>query len=398
MTNLETTDAIDRAALLERAAAIRPLLDANAEQADALRRLPEANVRALRESGVCRLMVPRRCGGYQTSIRTYMEVMAEVGRGCGSSAWVASLINVCAWLAALFPERAQQDVWGADPDAWIAGSLAPNGVAVPVAGGWRVTGKWPWASGCLHAQWVACGIHMKDERGEMANLGLSLMPIGDVTLEDTWFMAGMKGTGSNTIHARDVFVPEHRFLPYPQAFGGVYRTEYRDEAVYRAALVPVTVLILAGSQLGVARAALEYVIAQAGTRGITHTNFGRQSESAGFQMLVAEAAMKIDTACLHAYRAADDLDRHARAGRHPDLTARARARMDTALTAKYCREAVELLVQAHGTSSLADHSRLQRLWRDVHVASHHAITEWQVNLEVYGKALLGVEPNITHLI
>ena len=119
-------------------------------------------------------MVPQRFGGYQTSIRTYIEVMAEVGRGCGSTAWVASLINVCAWLAGLFPERAQQDVWGADRDAWVAGSLAPNGVAVPVDGGWRVSGRWPWASGCMHAQWVACGIHMKNERGEMANLGLSL--------------------------------------------------------------------------------------------------------------------------------------------------------------------------------------------------------------------------------
>jgi alkylation response protein AidB-like acyl-CoA dehydrogenase len=398
MTPLVTTEMGSRETLLERAAAIRATLEAHAEETDRLRRLPDANVAALRESGVCRLMVPRRFGGGQASIRTYIEVMAEVGRGCGSSAWVASLINVCAWLAALFPERAQQDVWGADRDAWIAGSLAPNGVAVPVAGGWRVTGKWPWASGCLHAQWVACGSHMTDAQGGMENLGLSLMPIAEVRIEDTWFMAGMKGTGSNTIHAADVFVPEHRFLPYPPAFGGVYRTEFREEALYRAALVPVTVLILAGSQLGVARAALEHVTARAATRGITHTTFGRRADSAGFQMLVAEAAMKIDTAHLHACRAADDLDRHAAENRHPDLTARARARMDTALAARYCRDAVELLVQAHGTSSLADHDRLQRLWRDVHTASHHAITEWQVNLEVYGKALLGVEPNITHLI
>jgi alkylation response protein AidB-like acyl-CoA dehydrogenase len=239
---------------------------------------------------------------------------------------------------------------------------------------------------------------MNNERGEMANLGLSLMPIEAVTIEDTWFMAGMKGTGSNTVVARDVFVPEHRFLPYPPAFAGQYRTEHLDEVVYRAALVPVTILILAGSQLGVARAALDHAVAKAGTRGITHTTFATQSQSAGFQMLVADAAMKIDTASLHAFRAADDLDRAAAEGRHPDLRERARVRMDTALTAKYCREAVELLVQAHGTSSLADVNRMQRLWRDVHVASHHAITEWQVNLEVYGKAMLGVEPNITHLI
>jgi 3-hydroxy-9,10-secoandrosta-1,3,5(10)-triene-9,17-dione monooxygenase len=297
----------------------------------------------------------------------------------------------------LFPERAQQEVWGSNAETWIAGSLAPRGEAQAVDGGWRVTGRWPWASGCLHAQWAACGIHMKDERGGMADFGLSLMSMQDLSIEDTWYMAGMKGTGSNTIVAKDVFVPNHRFLPYPAAFQGNYRTEHKDEALYRSALVPFTILILIGSQLGVARAALDYVIANASARGVTHTNFERQTQSTGFQIQIAEAAMKVDSAYLHAFRAADDLDNAARHA-HPDLASRARVRADTALVAKYCREAVDLLVSAHGTSSLSDANRLQRLWRDIHVASHHAITEWQVNLEIYGKALLGVEPNITPLI
>jgi len=395
MTDVATN--LSTAVLLDRARQIRPLLQSHAAQTDALRRLPDEVVASLKEAGLCRLMVPRRFGGFETSIRTYMETIAEIGRGCGSTAWVASLLNVCAWLAALFPERAQRDVWGGDADAWVAGSLAPLGEATPVDGGWRVSGRWPWASGCLHAQWAACGIHMKNEQGQMANLGLSLMPMSDLAIEDTWHMAGMKGTGSNTIVGRDVFVPEHRFLPYPPAFGGAYRTEHTDETVYRVAFIPVTVLILAGSQLGVARAALDYVISKASARGITHTNFRTQSESAGFQILLADAAMKIETAYLHAYRAADDLDRFAQEGTYPDLTTRARIRIDTAVVAKQCREAVDLLVSAHGTSSVADANPMQRLWRDIHVASHHAITEWQVNLEVYGKALLGQE-NITHLI
>ena len=147
----------------------------------------------------------------------------------------------------------------------------------------------------------------------MANLGLALMPMTELTIEDTWFMAGMKGTGSNTILAKDVFVPEHRFLPYPAAFEGRYRTEFTDEAVYRVALVPVTVLILIGSQLGIARAALDHTIAYASKRGITHTNYDKQRESTGFQILVADAAMKIETANLHAFRAADDLDRASQA-------------------------------------------------------------------------------------
>jgi 3-hydroxy-9,10-secoandrosta-1,3,5(10)-triene-9,17-dione monooxygenase len=389
--------------LIERAASIRATLENNAEETDRLRHLPDANVRALQETGLCRLMMPKRLGGYETDIRTYIEVIAELGRGCGSTAWTASLLNVCAWLTSLFPERAQREVWGSNPDAWVAGSLAPKGDARQKDGGqkdggWLVSGRWPWASGCLHAQWAACGILMKNEKGEMANLGLSLIPMTDLIIEDTWHMAGMKGTGSNTIVAKDVFVPQHRFLPYPGAFQGVYRTEFKDEALYRAAFVPFTILILIGSQLGVAKAALDFTIANASKRGVTHTHFAKQSESAGFQMQVAEAAMRIESAYLHAFRAADDLDRDAAASRHPDLTARARVRADAALVAKYCREAVDLLVSAHGTSSLADSNRLQRLWRDIHVASHHAITEWQVNLEIYGKALLGVEPNITPLI
>jgi alkylation response protein AidB-like acyl-CoA dehydrogenase len=392
------TDAPDRSALIARAANIRSILEESAEQTDARRRLADAAVAALRANGLCRLMVPKRFGGYQTDIRTYIEVMAEIGRGCGSSAWVASLINVCAWLTSLFPEQAQRDIWGTNPDAWVAGSLAPIGEATPVDGGWRVTGKWPWASGSLHAQWAACGIHMKNDTGEMANLGLSLMPMTDVSIEDTWFMVGMKGTGSNTIVATDAFVPAHRFLPYPKAFHGEYLTEFRDESLYRAAFVPLTVLILAGAQLGVARAALDLVKQWAPRRGITHTTFRSQAESSGFQILFADAAMKVDTAFLHAFRAADDLDAAARAVRQMTLEERARVRTDTALVAKTCREAVELLVQAHGTSSLADWNRMQRLWRDVHVASHHAITEWQVNLEIYGKAMLGIEPNISHLI
>ena len=208
----------------------------------------------------------------------------------------------------------------------------------------------------------------------------------------------MKGTGSNTIVARDVFVPEHRFLPYPSAFQCRYRTEYTDESVYRTAFVPVTILILVGSRLGIAKAALDHVIENARKRGVTHTQFEKRIDSTGFQILVSEAAMKIESAWLHALRAADALDSESRSGRRPDTTARARMRTDAAPAAKYCRDAVDMLVSAHGTSSLSDANAMQRLWRDMHVASHHAITEWQVNLEIYGKALLGIEPNITPLI
>ncbi len=124
----------DTATLIARARQLGPLLQRTATETDALRRLPDEVVAAVKEAGLCRLMVPRRFGGYETSIRTYIEVMAELGRGCGSTAWVASLINVCAWLAALFPERAQRDIWGADrtpgwPGRWRRSAKPPPSTA-----------------------------------------------------------------------------------------------------------------------------------------------------------------------------------------------------------------------------------------------------------------------------
>ena len=386
--------------LVERAAALRPLLAAHEEQTDRERRVAEANVQAVRDAGLCRIMVPRRFGGYETDMRTFLAVMSELATGSPATSWAMSLINVCAWLVGLFAERAQKDVWGEDPDTWGAGSLNPfAGEARRVDGGMVVTGRWPYSSGCLHAQWGVVGLRILDEAGQIEDLGLSLIPMSDLSIDDTWFMVGMRGTGSNTIVAREAFVPAHRFLSYAGgAFEGNYATEHTDEALYRSAFVPVTVLILVAPQLGLARAALEYVTEQASQRGITHTNFVRQRDSTGFQMRLAEAAITVDGAHLHAYRAADDIDRAAARGQYPDKTARARMRLDTARAVRLCREALDMLVEAHGTSSLADTNPLQRMWRDMEVASRHAITDWPVNLEIYGKLLLGIEPNITELI
>lgn len=386
--------------LVGRAAALRPLLQANEAQSDRERRLAEDNVRAVRDAGLGRIMTPRRFGGYETDLRTGMSVMSELATGSASTSWVMSLINVCSWLIGLFPERAQRDVWGEDPDTWGAGSLNPfAGEARRVDGGVVVTGRWPYSSGCLHAQWGVVGLRILDADGEIEDLGLSLIPMSELSIEDTWFMAGMRGSGSNTIVAHEAFIPEHRFLSYAGgAFEGTYRTEHTGEALYRSAFVPMTVLVLVGPQLGLARAALERVTAKASQRGISHTGFQVQRESAGFQIRLAEAAITIDGAHLHAFRAADDVDRAAAAGTYPDRTARARMRLDAARAARQCREAMDMLVEAHGTSSLADANPLQQMWRDMEVASRHAITDWLVNLEVYGKLLVGVEPNITELI
>jgi alkylation response protein AidB-like acyl-CoA dehydrogenase len=313
---------------------------------------------------------------------------------------VASLINVCAWLASLFPERAQQDVWGDNRDAWVAGSLAPHGDAKAVDGGWRVTGKWMWASGSLHAQWAACGIHMNDENGDTVNFGLSLMPMSELTIEDTWFVAGMKGTGSNTMVAERVFVPEHRYASVPAAINGHYRTEHTDEALYRSALLPVLALILVGPLLGLGRAALKIAVEKAPKRAVSYTRLATQTESTAFQLKLAEAAMTLDDGILHAHRGADDIDRWAASGEYMDYVGRARVRADTGWTSKRVREAISLILDAHGASGFADSSPMQRIWRDANTGGRHAIVNTLVNEELYGKALLGIGPEgqVTDLV
>jgi alkylation response protein AidB-like acyl-CoA dehydrogenase len=385
-------------ALLERIQGIRPVLERNVAVNERERRIAQESIDALAEVGAFKVTVPRRFGGYELTIRDKLEVSAAVAESCGSTGWVVALMNVCSWGAGLLCDRAQQDIWGADPDARIAGVLNPSSDVRRVDGGYVLSGKWPWASGSLHAQWALLGMMVVDEEGQTVDQALAFVPMDEMTVEDTWFVAGMKGTGSNTIVAEEVFVPEHRLYSVPKAIDNEYPTEHRDEALYRSSFIPVLTLILAGAQLGLGRAALAHVIEKAPRRGISYTFFAKQVDSTAFQLAISRAATLIDTAHLHVFRAADDIDRAAAAGVKLPFTARARVRADTGYAIERIREAIDLLITAHGASSFGDASPLQRIWRDSNTAGRHAVVDVLVNQEVYGKALLGVEESITPLV
>jgi alkylation response protein AidB-like acyl-CoA dehydrogenase len=401
MTIADTSTAVtahDGEEAVARAVALQSLLREHAARTEADRRIPQEVIDALVEAGLFKVAVPKRYGGYEAGMRAMLDASAAVAEGDGSAAWVVALTNVCAWLTGLFPEQAQDEVFGADPDARVSGVLAPTASTRKVDGGWRVTGRWYYNSGSWHATWAVLGVPLTDEQGEAVDQGLVLIPAGEMTLEDTWFVAGMKGSGSNCLVAEDVFVPEHRVMSVPAAIDGVYPTERKDEAFYRSAFVPVLALVLAGPQLGLGRAALEIVRGKAGRKPISYTFFDTQAESVTFQNQIAVAAMKIDTAHLHAYRAADDIDRAAARNAYPDYTTRARVRADTGYAVEHITRAIDILLSAHGAGSFADVNPLQRIWRDSAVAARHAVVSPAVSYEVYGKALLDVEDKITPLV
>jgi 3-hydroxy-9,10-secoandrosta-1,3,5(10)-triene-9,17-dione monooxygenase len=385
-----------RAELVERARALQPLLKAQASRSEADRVVPAEVVDALTAAGVFRLLTPKRFGGFETDLRTLTEVSEVLGEADGSAAWTAMIISVTNWLASLFPDKAQEEVFGADPDARVTGVAAPTGIGRRVPGGWTVTGKWSYNSGAPYATWAAVGALLQDEAGAVVDQALVLIPASDLTIEDTWHTAGMKGTASNTLVGQDVFVPEHRVLSVPAAAQGSYPRSFReDEPLYSAVFGSMLLLCLAGPLLGLGKAAFDTVKKAAPSKPLSFTVYGRQADSVGVQMQIAEAAISLRTARLHVYDAVDLVDR---AGGSLDYAARTQVRAQVGYAAQQVLATVSTLLNAHGAGSFADANPLQRIWRDANVAARHAGLVPAVGLEAYGRILLGIEEPVSLMV
>jgi len=298
--------------LVERARKLVPQLRQRVKEMDQLEYLPASTVKDLSESELFQLTVPHLYGGHQVDMRTYLDVVAEIGRGDASTAWTLSLINVCNWMAAvMFPEQAQRDVFSTEGGARVCGVLSPRQCTVKrTDGGYLIEeGKWGFNSGSYHANWAALGIPLLNERGEVVDQGLALLPTEDIERLNDWDTIGMRGTGSTTILVHNKFVPAHRVTSVSEATNGNYASENsRDEAEYRYAFVPVLTLILAFPILGAARAMLEVFLERLPYRGIQYTWYTKQAEATLTHLQVADAATKIDAAQLLLERAANDLD------------------------------------------------------------------------------------------
>ncbi len=384
--------------LVARARELQPLLRKNSAQGEQDRRVVEESIQALQDAGLFRLLQPRRFGGYETSMRTLVDVTAAVGEGDGGTAWVVSLLNSGAWLAGCFTDRAQNDVWGENPRALVSGVFSPRVESKKVPGGFRVTGKWFYNSGSWHADWAVLSLPVTDEAGEVVEMGMALVPRTDLDLEETWFVAGMRASGSNCVIATDAFVPEHRIMSVGPAMEGDFPTEHTDELLYQSPLGPFFTVGMVGPQLGLGRAALEIVKEKAATKGVTNTIYTRQADSVAFQLQLAQASMHLDTAHFHAHRVTEDMDSAAQEGRKLDLLDRARIRADVGWAIENVVKAIDILLYAHGSGSFAEVNPLQRIWRDSEVASRHAGILPMVCYEVYGKALVGSDVRITHMI
>lgn len=376
--------------LVERAAALRPVLAEHQARGDRERRLTDEAVAAMADAGIFRMFVPEALGGAECGLRTAVDVTAALAAGDPSASWVVMVLGVGDWLAGQLPDEVRREIYADGPDTHVCTTLTPRAKTQRVDGGWRISGEWFPASGCYYAKWALVGFPITETEP-----GLAAVPMSGLRIKDTWFTVGMRGTGSNMLIGQDVFVPDQRVLRLGDVIGN---DAHASVPRHRSATLPTIVTYMIGPYLGIAAAALDHVVAHADSKPVSFTTYQRQSDSTAFQLAIADAAAKIDVARLLAHSCADTIDRHAEDGTRPDYIARARLRMHAAYAIQQCSQALDALITAHGAMAVSESSQLNVFLRDMHTATKHAMISPATNAELFGRALLGVEPNITPLI
>jgi alkylation response protein AidB-like acyl-CoA dehydrogenase len=382
------------AELMARAQAIGIEARDRAVEFEKARQISSDLVDKMRAAELFRIMQPRRFGGFEYGYDVFVEAVSAVASGDGSTGWVYSLGAVHPWMIACYPEEAQHEVWDRDLDAIAAVSYAPTGKATAEKGGYRLTGRWSFGSGCDNAQWGILGgiIPMADG----AKPGFFLVPRKDFAIFDDWNPMGLAGTGSKTMVVEDAFVPAYRAVTFADMLTGKGPgTAVNKNPIYRQPMLAVVPLCLVSPALGMARGALKAFIDQAGnrtTRGAVAGGNNKMAEFATVQMRVAEATASIDAAQLMIHRDVRETSEAVCAGQVVDVGMRMRNRLTHTFATKLLVQAVDAVFLAMGGSALGMHHPVQRFWRDIHAASSHISLNWDSVGAMYGQYVFGLEP------
>lgn len=364
-------------------------------EADGLRRLPKESVALMRKHHLGRVIQPKSCGGYAISMRSHVDVISTVGEGCGATAWVYGVGQAHSWMIGHLPAKAREEVYGTDPDALVAAVIGPRGRAVRQADGtYLLSGLWPFASGCEHSDWLLLGAEVFDPAGAKIDEADLLVPTASVEIKDDWHVAGLQGTGSATVVARDLRVPEYRYLSLPPWIEGESPSFQvgDDEWLSRAQAIPVLGLCISTAALGIAKSALAEFRRIVPGKKIVYTNH-IADDWIPIQTALGQAAAMIHAAELVLYRIADDIDDHARRSERMPMEVRARIRMDCSYAVRILLEAVDKLFLNGGASGLSLKGSLQRAARDLHAINMHALLLFDTSAEIFGRVLLGKGSN-----
>jgi alkylation response protein AidB-like acyl-CoA dehydrogenase len=378
--------------ILEAARDLVPALRKTALQAERDRIIPVDTHRAFQEAGFYRLFQPARYGGYEMPIGMMVEVAGELGRGCGSSAWIFSNLAVQNWIIGMHAPQAQDDVWSHDADALCASSFPTQGGSGRyVDGGLVLNGIWSFASGIDFVDWENLQVFIPKENGPPDHR-FALVPKRDFTIEDDWAAGGLAGTGSKSIVFQDVFVPEHRVLNTQLIGGGPSPgSAVNSGPLYKVPPWSVGTKVFSGPALGIARGAYELIVEEMSAR----LSVGRvkMSELPTVQIRVAEAAAEIDAACALLLKDCDEAMKIAETDDKPALPQRARWRLNNAFAGQLCLRAIERLHPLIGARGINDPDSLFLLaWRDIHAAVSQITMAWDIQAVNAGRVQFGLPP------
>jgi alkylation response protein AidB-like acyl-CoA dehydrogenase len=376
--------------VLARAAALTPVLRKRMAATNKARSVPPETIRDMIDAGLFKLLQPKRFGGVEQDLETFARTVIQLARGCGSAGWVFSVLSIHQWMVGLYPEQAQKDVWGGNPDALIASALRAAGKVTAEKGGWRISGSWAFASGIDNSQWIILGAFMgMTGNPPRPDVKMVLVPLSDGRIEDNWHVMGLRGTGSKIFACENVFVPEHRALDFQEAKAGeAPGRSVNPGPLYRLPAFANFPVCICSPGVGAAWGAYDRFIEYVKTR----KNIGQKSvaEFSTVQMRVAEASAAIDAAealLLRGCRSAMDT---AKSGRPMTLEARARFRRDQAWAARSSAEAAEKLLRACGAAGLFDDFEIQQCYLDSWATASHIGSTWDAAATQYAQVTMGV--------
>ena len=372
-------------AVLDGVRDLLPSIRERADEAERLRVVPEANIKELEETGFFRLLQPKRFDGFESSPIDFYTAVRDIASACGSTGWVSSVVGVHPWQVALFADEAQQAVWGEDTSTRLSSSYAPTGKATVAEGGYTLSGKWSFSSGCDHCTWVLLGGLVFNDEGAPIDFKTFMVPRKDYTIIDVWNVVGLRGTGSNDILVEDVFVPEAFTLSMGET--GQCRgpgQEQNTSDLYKLPFHSIFTGTITTPIIGMAMGAYaEHVEMQQQRSRAAY--LGEKASLDPFAAVrIARASSEIDAAwALLTNNIREEMDHVARGEKIP-LGLRLKVRRDQVIGSQRAIDAIDELFEASGGRALAEGTYLQRAWRDAHAGRVHAANDPERALQMFG--------------
>jgi 3-hydroxy-9,10-secoandrosta-1,3,5(10)-triene-9,17-dione monooxygenase len=372
-------------AVLDGVRDLLPTFRERADEAERLRVVPEASVKELEETGFFRLLQPKRFDGLESDPIDFYTAVRDIASACGSTGWVASVVGVHPWQVALFADEAQQAVWGSDTGTRLSSSYAPTGKAVQAEGGFQLSGKWSFSSGCDHCQWVLLGGLVFNAENEVVDFRTFMVPRESYQIIDVWDMVGLSGTGSNDIVVDDVFIPE----AFTLSMGDTGRCfgpgqEQNTSELYKLPFHSIFTNTITTPIIGMAMGAYaEHVeMQQKRTRA---AYIGEKASLDPFGAVrIARASSEIDAAWALLVNNIREEQDYVSKGEKIPLSTRLKVRRDQVLGSQRALDAIDSLFEASGGRALVNGTYLQRAWRDAHAGRVHAANDPERALQMYG--------------